>query len=115
MKICNNTFCIDQSIVQRALAAKDLANAIRGCILAAFLKFLPFFLMIIPGMIARVLIPQVEQDPNVAYILLIDKLVPTGVKGLIIAAILAALMSSLASIFHSSSTLFTMDLYRVVR
>jgi len=71
--------------------------------------------MVFPGMVARILIPEVEQDTNSAFILLVEKLVPTGMKGLFIAAILAALMSSLASIFHSSSTLFTMDLYRVAR
>lgn len=100
---------------QRALAAKDLANAIRGCVLAALIKFLPLFLMVIPGMIARVLIPEVKDDPNSAYILLITKLAPPGLKGLLLSAIIAALMSSLASLFHSSSTLFTMDFYRVVR
>nr|CAG4718031.1 unnamed protein product [Naegleria fowleri] len=108
-------WCTDQSIVQRALAAKDLANAIRGCVLAALIKFLPLFLMVIPGMIARVLIPEVKDDPNSAYILLITKLAPPGLKGLLLSAIIAALMSSLASLFHSSSTLFTMDFYRVVR
>ncbi|KAL9658427.1 hypothetical protein ABK040_005971 [Willaertia magna] len=105
----------DQVIVQRALSAKDLANATRGCIFASFIKVLPVFLMVFPGMIARVLIPEVQNDPNGAFILLVQKFVPVGLKGLFVAAMLAALMSSLASIFHSSSTLFTMDVYRVIK
>lgn len=67
-------------------------------------------------MTARILIPQVVQnDPNSAFVALISEVLPIGFRGLMYAALLAALMSSLASVFHSSSTLFTMDIYRKFR
>ncbi|XP_051488218.1 sodium/glucose cotransporter 5 isoform X4 [Apus apus] len=88
-------WCTDQVIVQRSLSAKNLSHAKAGSILASYLKMLPLFLIIMPGMISRVLYP--------------------GLRGLMIAVMMAALMSSLTSIFNSSSTLFTMDIWRKLR
>ncbi len=106
----------DQVIVQRVLCAKDTNHAIGGTILAGFFKILPPFLMVIPGMTARILIPHiVKSEPNTAFIALIGEVLPIGFRGLMYAALLAALMSSLASVFHSASTLFTMDIYRKFR
>ncbi|XP_010001859.1 PREDICTED: sodium/glucose cotransporter 5 isoform X3 [Chaetura pelagica] len=88
-------WCTDQVIVQRSLSAKNLSHAKAGSILASYLKMLPLFLIIMPGMISRVLYP--------------------GLRGLMIAVMMAALMSSLTSIFNSSSTLFTMDIWGKLR
>ncbi|XP_059682677.1 sodium/mannose cotransporter SLC5A10 isoform X2 [Gavia stellata] len=88
-------WCTDQVIVQRSLSAKSLSHAKAGSILASYLKMLPLFVIIMPGMISRVLYP--------------------GLRGLMIAVMMAALMSSLTSIFNSSSTLFTMDIWRKLR
>ncbi|XP_074696576.1 sodium/mannose cotransporter SLC5A10 isoform X2 [Strix aluco] len=88
-------WCTDQVIVQRSLSAKSLCHAKAGSILASYLKMLPLFVIIMPGMISRVLYP--------------------GLRGLMIAVMMAALMSSLTSIFNSSSTLFTMDIWRKLR
>ncbi|RXN15843.1 sodium glucose cotransporter 2 [Labeo rohita] len=88
-------WCTDQVIVQRCLAARSLTHVKAGCILCGYLKLLPMFLMVFPGMISRVLYP--------------------GLRGLMLAVMLAALMSSLASIFNSSSTLFTMDIWTRIR
>ncbi|PNJ02080.1 SLC5A10 isoform 3 [Pongo abelii] len=88
-------WCTDQVIVQRSLSARDLNHAKAGSILASYLKMLPMGLIIMPGMISRALFP--------------------GLRGLMIAVMLAALMSSLTSIFNSSSTLFTMDIWRRLR
>ncbi|XP_019512258.1 PREDICTED: sodium/glucose cotransporter 5 isoform X3 [Hipposideros armiger] len=88
-------WCTDQVIVQRSLSARDLNHAKAGSILASYLKMLPMGLIIMPGMISRALFP--------------------GLRGLMIAVMMAALMSSLTSIFNSSSTLFTMDIWRHLR
>ncbi|XP_040604752.1 sodium/glucose cotransporter 5 isoform X3 [Mesocricetus auratus] len=88
-------WCTDQVIVQRSLSARNLNHAKAGSILASYLKMLPMGLMIMPGMISRALFP--------------------GLRGLMIAVMMAALMSSLTSIFNSSSTLFTMDIWRRLR
>lgn len=103
-------------IVQRALSAKDIYHGRGGTIFAGYLKILPVFLMVIPGLISRALYAeQVAKAPNLAYVLLIKNILPVGARGLMVAAMLAALMSTLASVFHSSSTLFTMDIYRPLR
>jgi len=102
--------------VQRALSAKNIHHGRGGTIFAGFLKILPVFLMVIPGLISRALFPeQVKASPNLAYVLLVQNVLPTGARGLMIAAMLAALMSTLASVFHSSATLFTMDIYRPLK
>ncbi|XP_074774958.1 sodium/mannose cotransporter SLC5A10 isoform X2 [Athene noctua] len=124
-------WCTDQVIVQRSLSAKSLCHAKAGSILASYLKMLPLFVIIMPGMISRVLYPDTVAcvDPeecarvcgaavgcsNIAYPKLVVELMPSGLRGLMIAVMMAALMSSLTSIFNSSSTLFTMDIWRKLR
>jgi len=107
-------WCTDQVIVQRVLSAKNIQHARSGAILAGFLKILPVFILILPGMIALALFPGIRGDE--AYpTLVISHLLPVGVRGIVIASLLAALMSSLASTFNSSSTLITMDFYKHFR
>ncbi|XP_069785083.1 sodium/myo-inositol cotransporter 2-like isoform X6 [Narcine bancroftii] len=168
-------WCTDQVIVQRTLSAKSIIHSKSGCLFAAYLKILPIFIMVFPGMISRVLFPNklqfkpeksvriktsqmleiqnenckcqkhsVRQHPwgekhsnnrvactdedtclrvcgnpagctDIAYPLLVMELLPGGLKGLMIAVMIAVLMSSLTSIFNSSSTLFTMDIWRHLR
>uniref|UniRef100_A0A2I3MZ24 Sodium/mannose cotransporter SLC5A10 n=1 Tax=Papio anubis TaxID=9555 RepID=A0A2I3MZ24_PAPAN len=124
-------WCTDQVIVQRSLSARDLNHAKAGSILASYLKMLPMGLIIMPGMISRALFPDdvgcvVPSEclracgaevgcSNIAYPKLVMELMPIGLRGLMIAVMLAALMSSLTSIFNSSSTLFTMDIWRRLR
>jgi SSS family solute:Na+ symporter len=109
-------WCTDQVIVQRALAAKDEGHAKAGTVLAGFLKILPVFMLVIPGLVARALYPEeMAADSNSAFPLLVVRLMPTGLVGLMVAAMLAALMSSLSAVFNSSSTIFTMDFYHKLR
>ncbi|XP_041826382.1 sodium/glucose cotransporter 1-like [Melanotaenia boesemani] len=124
-------WCTDQVIVQRCLSAKNLSHVKGGCILCGYLKLLPMFLMVFPGMISRILYSDVVAcvDPdecqkycgasvgcsNIAYPKLVVDLMPNGLRGLMLSVMLASLMSSLTSIFNSSSTLFTMDIYTKVR
>ncbi|KAM4719401.1 sodium/glucose cotransporter 1-like isoform 1-T1 [Anableps anableps] len=124
-------WCTDQVIVQRCLSAKNLSHVKAGCILCGYLKLLPMFLMVFPGMISRILYSDVVAcvDPtecqkycganvgctNIAYPKLVVDLMPNGLRGLMLSVMLASLMSSLTSIFNSASTLFTMDIYTKVR
>jgi SSS family solute:Na+ symporter len=124
-------WCTDQYIVQRALGARDEKQARRGSIFAGLLKLLPVFIFIIPGMIALALARTGEfsalnvmvdaqgnaitEVSQAAYPLLVTSILPVGVRGLVVAGLLAALMSSLAGVFNASSTLFTMDLYQKFR
>ncbi|MDP2338704.1 MAG: sodium/solute symporter, partial [Bacteroidota bacterium] len=113
-------WCTDQHIVQRALAAKDLNNARKGTILAGFLKILPVFMFLIPGMIAAALkakgVPGFDFDSNdKAYGSMVTNLLPIGVKGIVVVGFIAALMTSLAAHFNSSATLFTIDFYKNYR
>ncbi|XP_069342015.1 sodium/myo-inositol cotransporter 2 isoform X8 [Eulemur rufifrons] len=124
-------WCTDQVIVQRSLAAKNLSHAKGGSLMAAYLKVLPLFIMVFPGMVSRVLFPdevacadpeicrKVCSNPSgcsdIAYPKLVLELLPTGLRGLMMAVMMAALMSSLTSIFNSSSTIFTMDLWNHLR
>ena len=115
-------WCTDQFIVQRVLSGKDEKESRRGTIFGAYLKLLPVFLFLIPGMIAFALhqstgsfLPLLENgnlNTDAAFPTLVAKLLPAGVKGLIVCGILAALMSSLASLFNSSAALFTIDFYQ---
>ena len=108
-------WCTDQHIVQRALAAKNLTQARRGTIFAGFLKILPVFIFLIPGMIAAALRTQgvlTFTDNNEAYGSLVGTLLPMGVKGIVVVGFVAALMTSLAAHFNSSATLFTIDFYK---
>ncbi|MBR5691242.1 MAG: sodium/solute symporter, partial [Verrucomicrobia bacterium] len=121
-------WCTDQYIVQRALGAPSQKEARRGCIFAGALKLLPVFIFIIPGMICFALAKSgqyetlsalVNQDGSVnraaaqgAFPLLVQTVLPIGVRGIVVAGLIAALMGSLAGTFNASSTLFTMDVYR---
>jgi len=121
----------DQYIVQRALGARDEREARRGSIFAAFLKLLPVFILIIPGMIALAL-AKTGQAPGLAsmvgadgravpgvaqaaFPMMVMHVLPAGVRGMVVAGLLAALMSSLAGAFNASSTLFTIDFYQRFR
>jgi SSS family solute:Na+ symporter len=113
-------WCTDQHIVQRALAAKNLNHARKGTIFAGFLKILPVFMFLIPGMIAAALkakgVAGFDFDSNdKAYGSLVTNLLPMGVKGLVVVGFVAALMTSLAAHFNSSATLFTIDFYKHYR
>ena len=111
-------WCTDQYIVQRALAARNEQQARRGTIFASYLKLLPFYIFILPGVMAFALARsgQLElQRADQAFPALVMSLIPVGIKGLVAGGLLAALMSSLASVFNSSSTLFTMDIYKKLR
>ncbi|XP_029364419.1 sodium/myo-inositol cotransporter 2 isoform X2 [Echeneis naucrates] len=124
-------WCSDQVIVQRSLAAKSLTHAKGGSLLAAYLKFLPFFAIMLPGMISRILYTDdvACADPeqcklicgnpvgcsDTAYARLVMELLPSGLRGLMMAVMIAALMSSLTSIFNSASTIFTIDIWRTFR
>ncbi len=123
-------WCTDQYIVQRALGSPNEREARRGCIAASFLKLLPVFIFIIPGMICLALatsgkVPELAgilttQDGATvvnrdaaqgAFPMLVAHVLPVGVRGIVVAGLLAALMSSLSGVFNASSTLFTVDLY----
>ncbi|MDA0196770.1 MAG: sodium:solute symporter [Bacteroidetes bacterium] len=111
-------WCTDQYIVQRALTAKNLKEGRRGTIWGGFLKLLPVFLFLIPGVVALVLKQRGEihwDTPDQAFPVLMSNLLPSGLRGLVAAGLLAALMSSLASVFNSCSTLFTVDIYKKIR
>lgn len=118
-------WCTDQFIVQRVLSGKNEKESRRGTIFGAYLKLLPVFLFLIPGMIAFALhqnlgdflpmLPNGNPNSDAAFPTLVAKLLPAGVKGLIVCGILAALMSSLASLFNSSAALFTIDFYQRIR
>uniref|UniRef100_I3J5J1 Sodium/mannose cotransporter SLC5A10 n=1 Tax=Oreochromis niloticus TaxID=8128 RepID=I3J5J1_ORENI len=121
-------WCTDQVIVQRSLSAKNMSHVKGASIFAAYLKMLPFIFIVLPGMISRALYPDSVGcvDPeecvrvcgaevgcsNIAFPKLVIELMPSGLRGLMIAVMMAALMSSLTSIFNSSSTLFTMDIWK---
>ena len=121
-------WCTDQYIVQRTLAAPNEREARRGTIFAAFLKLLPVFIFIVPGMIAAALartgrVPGMEvlvdasgtvipAQAQAAFPLMVQHVMPSGLRGLVVAGLLAALMSSLAGVFNACSTLFTIDFYR---
>ncbi len=111
-------WCTDQYIVQRALTAKSIKDGRRGTIFGALLKLMPVFLFLIPGVIALTLKMRGELDyesADQAFPVLMSNLLPSGLRGLVAAGLLAALMSSLASVFNSCSTLFTVDIYKKLR
>jgi len=107
-------WCTDQVIVQKTLAATNVSEARKGAFFCSALKILPVFILILPGLIAKAIYPTEVTGDN-AYPLLVMRLMPPGLKGLMIAALLAALMSSLSSVFNSCSTLITMDVYKKLR
>jgi solute:Na+ symporter, SSS family len=115
-------WCTDQVIVQRVLSARDEGHAKAGTIFAGFLKLLPVFVLVIPGLIAFALYPQLfpvvdgkVTNGNFAYPAMIVNLLPTGLVGLMIAALLAALMGAMSSVFNSTSTMVTLDFYKKLR
>lgn len=111
-------WCTDQHIVQRCLAARNEKEARRGTIFAAYLKLMPFFIFMIPGLIAYVLHQQGKinmTDTDVAFPTLVKEIMPVGLRGLLAGGLLAALMSSLASVYNACSTLFTMDIYKKIK
>jgi SSS family solute:Na+ symporter len=118
-------WCTDQYIVQRTLAAKNLRCARRGAIWGGFLKVWPVVIFLIPGMIGCVLfkdkiidIPLKANglpDGDMVFPRMIQRLLPTGLRGLVVGGLLAALMSSLSSLFNSSASLFTVDIYEKIR
>jgi len=125
-------WCTDQYIVQRALGAPSEREARRGSICASFLKLLPVFIFIIPGMISFALAKSgrvealqqtlfdgqgqlMRDNAQKAFPMLVMTVLPVGVRGIVVAGLLAALMSSLAGVFNASSTLFTMDFYNKLR
>lgn len=117
-------WCTDQFIVQRVLSGKNETEARRGAIFGAYLKLTPVFLFLIPGMIAFAMVqkgivingvPFTLTSSDAAFPTLVKTLLPAGVKGLVVCGILAALMSSLASLFNSSAMLFTIDFYKKYR
>ncbi|XP_062038106.1 solute carrier family 5 member 4-like [Lepus europaeus] len=124
-------WCTDQVTVQRCLSGKDMSHVKAACIMCGYLKLLPLFLMVMPGMISRILYPDTVacvvpsecikhcgvdvSCTNYAYPTLVLELMPAGLRGLMLSAMLASLMSSLTSIFNSSSALFTVDIYTKIR
>jgi SSS family solute:Na+ symporter len=108
-------WCTDQHIVQRCLAAKNEQEARRGTIFAAFLKLMPFFIFLIPGLIAYALHAQGKiqlDDTNTAFPVMVKSIMPVGLRGVLAGGLLAALMSSLASVYNACSTLYTIDIYK---
>ncbi len=104
-------WCTDQVIVQKTLSARNVEEARKGALFCSLLKILPVFILVLPGLIARALWPNEVTGDN-AYPMLVLRLMPAGLKGVMVAALLAALMSSLSSVFNSCSTLITMDVYK---
>ena len=116
-------WCTDQYIVQRVLSARGLKEARRGTIFAAYLKMAPVFIFLLPGMIAVALFKQKlsglrehrRQSRSPRSPTLVSNLLPIGLRGLVLAGMLSALMSALASLFNSTATLFTVDFYKRLR
>jgi len=128
-------WCTDQFIVQRTLAAKDLTNARRGVLFGSLLRFTPVFLFIVPGMLGfalwqnhvsiggvefgrqmTMLVDGVRSiDGDKVFPTLVQSVLPVGFRGIVVAGMVAALMSSMASLFNSVSTLFTMDVFLKLR
>ncbi|HEV2195384.1 MAG TPA: sodium:solute symporter [Candidatus Acidoferrum sp.] len=108
-------WCTDQVIVQRVLSARDEGHAKAGTIFAGFLKILPVFILVLPGIIAYALFRDQLKTPDFAYPTLILNLLPVGLVGLVMAALLAAVMGAMSSVFNSASTLVTLDFYKKIR
>jgi len=108
-------WCTDQYIVQRVLSAKNETHARRGTIFAGYLKLLPIFMFFIPGLIAYAMSKSGQLNytsSDQVFPTLVRELLPSGMRGLVAGGLLAALMSSLSSVFNSCSTLFTIDIYK---
>jgi SSS family solute:Na+ symporter len=103
-------WCTDQTIVQRMLGARDLHTAQKGALLAGFLKILPPLIFTLPGILCFILYPGLS-EPDAAFTTMVGNLLPVGLKGLIIAVLIAALVSTVDSGLNSFSTVFTLDVY----
>jgi SSS family solute:Na+ symporter len=109
-------WCSDQTIVQRVLGARSMKDAQAGPIFAGFLKILPVFFLVLPGVFAFVLYPDIiGTDANQTLPVLINQLLPVGLKGLMAATLLAALMSTIAAALNSSATLVALDVVKRIR
>jgi solute:Na+ symporter, SSS family len=109
-------WCSDQTIVQRVLGAKTRRDAQLGPVFAGFLKILPVFILVFPGVIAYVLFKDIiGTNANMAFPVLVNQLLPTGLKGLMAATLLAALMSTVAAALNSSATLVAVDIVKRLR
>jgi SSS family solute:Na+ symporter len=109
-------WCTDQTIVQRVLGARSSEDAQLGPLFAGFLKILPVFLLVLPGVIAYVLFHDIiGSSSNQTLAVLIEQLIPTGLRGVMIAAVLAALMSAIAAAFNSTGTLVAVDIVKRLR
>nr|RJP63361.1 MAG: Na+/glucose cotransporter [Ignavibacteriales bacterium] len=111
-------WCTDQHIVQRCLAGRDEQQARRGTLFASALKLMPFFIFMIPGLIAYAMANSgriVLETSDQAFPTLVKALLPVGFRGILAGGILAALMSSLAAVYNACSTLFTMDIYKKIK
>ncbi len=104
----------NQFIVQRVLAARDIHHARWGILLAALLKFSAMFILLFPGVMARGLFPDLE-SPDLVFPTMVAELLPIGLKGLVLAGLIAAIMSSIDSTLHSAATLVTMDFVKPLR
>jgi len=104
-------WCTNQFMVQRVLSARNAQHARYGLLFAAALKLPVLFIMVFPGSLARVLYPELD-NPDLVYPTLLFDLLPAGLTGLVVAGVLAALMSSIDSTLNSASTLVTMDFVR---
>ncbi|MCC6397417.1 MAG: sodium:solute symporter [Bacteroidetes bacterium] len=107
-------WCTDQYIVQRVLSARNLDQARSGTIFAGFLKILPVFILVLPGVITYALTDG-EVTGDRAYAWMVTTLLPSGLRGLVVAGLLAALMSSLSAMFNSTSTLLTIDIFKRIK
>jgi SSS family solute:Na+ symporter len=105
-------WCADQTIVQKVLGAKTLEDAKKGPIFAGFIKILPVFMMVLPGVLAYALFGDSITDPNDALPVIITELLPVGLKGILAATLMAALMSTIAAGLNSSGTLVSIDIVK---
>ncbi|MBW3628219.1 MAG: sodium:solute symporter, partial [Gemmatimonadetes bacterium] len=118
-------WCTDQYIVQRTLAARSMVDARRGALFGAVLKVMPIFIFLVPGMIGYALhqkgLMRIPTGPNgellgdMVFPTMVTSLLPVGLRGLVVGSLLSALMSSLASLFNSCATLFTVDIYEKLK
>ncbi len=108
-------WCADQTIVQKVLGAKTMSDAQNGPLFAGFLKILPVFIMVFPGILAYALFSDVITDPNDTLMVLISHVLPSGLIGLMTAALLAALMSTISAALNSVGTLVSLDILKRIR
>ena len=108
-------WCADQTIVQKVLGAKTMSDAQNGPLFAGFLKILPVFIMVFPGILAYALFSDIIKDPNDTLMVLISNVLPSGLIGLMTAALLAALMSTISAALNSVGTLVSLDILKRIR